>query len=113
MTIREYISQKLGAFGLSEAYYHDVVLSSGLAMDDSYTAENAEKVGKAMITLIEEVMFIPRQSSISESGFSVSWDFESLGKWYLVLCRRYGVAANQDVLAMTGISSIIDMSDIW
>lgn len=113
MTIREYISQKLGAFGLSEAYYHDVVISSGLAMDDMYSAENAEMVGKAMIALIEEVMFTPRQSSISESGFSVSWDFENLGKWYLVLCRRYGVNANPDVLSMTGISSIMDMSNIW
>lgn len=113
MTIREYISQKFSAFGLSEAYYHDVVVSSGLSLDDIYAAENADAVGKAMITLIEDVVFAPRLASVNESGFSMSWDFSGLGNWYLLLCKRYGVKPDADVLAQTGVSAVIDRTSKW
>ena len=113
MTVREYISQKLAAFGLTEAHYADIVHSSGICLDDVYSSENADLVGAAMIPVIEELMFIPRQSNISESGFSMSWDFSGLGKWYMLLCRRYGKKVDDDILAQSGISVICDKTSVW
>ena len=113
MTIREYISQKFSALGLTEAHYHDVVIGANLSLDEQYTAENENKVGKAMISLIEDLIFSPRQTSISENGFSMSWDFSGLGKWYLSLCRRYGVTPDNDVLAAAGVSVIVDRTANW
>lgn len=113
MTIREYISQKLNAFGLTEAHYHDVVIASGLALDDIYTADNVSDVGKAMVSLIEELIFSPRLTNVNEGGFSMSWDFGGLGKWYLLLCRRYGVKPNADVMSQMGVSAIVDRTSKW
>lgn len=113
MTVREYISQKLAAFGVAEAYYVDIVLSSGIVLDDLYSAENAAQVGEAMISVLEELMVVPRQSNISEGGFSMSWDFSGLGKWYILLCKRYGKEADADIVAQSGISVIRDMTSVW
>jgi hypothetical protein len=55
----------------------------------------------------------PRLQSVNESGFSLSWDFATLGKYYLWLCRRYGVSADSDTLQLLGISTITDKTDIW
>lgn len=113
MTVREYISQKLAAFGVTEAHYADFVQSSGICLEDAYSSENADLVGAAMISVIEELMFVPRQSSISEGGFSMSWDFSGLGKWYALLCKRYGKKADAEILAQSGISVISDMTSVW
>jgi len=113
MTVREYISQKLNAFGLSEAHYTDVMLSSGLSLDEYYTSDNADAVGKAIIPLIEELVFSPRLTNINEGGFSLSWDFDMLGGWYMLLCRRYGVKPNADAMAQMGLSAVIDRSSMW
>ena len=113
MTIREYISQKLNAFGLTEAHYNDVVVSSGLELDDFYSADNADAVGKAMIPLVEELVFSPRLKDINEGGFSASWDFSMLGSWYMLLCRKYGVRPNADAMAQMGLSAVIDRTSKW
>lgn len=113
MTVKDYISQKLAAFGLTDAYYADVILSAGIEVEEPYTDENADSVGKAMISIIEELVFSPRLSNINESGFSASWDFSGLAGWYRLLCRRYGVTPDSDTLAQLGVSSITDMSSIW
>lgn len=113
MTIREYISQKLNAFGLTEAHYADVVISSGLALEDEYAADNANDVGRAMVSLIQELVFSPRLTNINEGGFSASWDFEGLGSWYLFLCRKYGIKPDADAVAQMGMSAVVDRTSMW
>lgn len=113
MTIREYISQKLNAFGLTEAHYTDVVIASGLELDDAYTADNADEVGKAMVSLIQELVFSPRLTNINEGGFSASWDFESMGSWYLFLCRKYGIKPDADAVAQMGMTAVVDRTSMW
>lgn len=113
MTIREYVTQKLQAFNLTEATLADLSASLGRSLDEEYTFDMASNVGKAMASSLEELILAPRLSSVSESGFSMSWDYADLGKFYLYLCRKWGVKVNDDVLTVTGLSAIIDRTDYW
>ncbi len=111
MTIREYISQKLRAWNITEAQFADVAASVNL--DDEYTFDDAQVVGKSMISIIEELMLSPYMSNVSENGFSVSWDYSKIGQYYMWLCRKYGVDPDEEVVAALGLSTITDKSDIW
>jgi len=114
MTIKEYISQKFAPFGsLSEAQLFDMSMNGGFGLDDEYEESNTRAVGIAMISAIEELVFSPKVKSVSENGFSISWDFDSLGRYYLWLCRHWGVTPNDDALDILGISMIINRTDIW
>ena len=109
MTNGEYIRQKLQAFDVNEAILAD--LSSGVNLDAPYTGEPS--VGKALIKALEELILQPYLSNVSESGFSVSWNRDNVGRWYRYLCKKYGVTPNPSTLAQVGVSSIIDISDSW
>lgn len=113
MTIREYVTQKLQAFNLTEAVLADFTMSLGMSMDNEYTPDVASSVGKAMASTIEELVLAPRLSNVNESGFSMSWDFADLGKYYVYLCKKWGVPVNDDVLTATGVSAIIDVTNLW
>lgn len=111
MKIREYISQKLRAWNITDAQLEDI--SSSIDLDEEYTSDNSQVVGKAMISVIEELMLAPYMSNVNENGFSVSWDYSRIGQYYMWLCRKYGVAPDNEVVAALGLSTITDKSDIW
>lgn len=111
MKIREYVSQKLRAWNITDAQLEDI--SSGIDLDEEYTSDNSQVVGKAMISVIEELMLAPYMSNVNENGFSVSWDYSRIGQYYMWLCRKYGVAPDEEVVAALGLSTITDKSDIW
>ena len=111
MKIREYISQKLRAWNITDAQLEDI--SSGIDLDEEYTSDNSQVVGMAMISVIEELMLAPYMSNVNENGFSVSWDYSRIGQYYMWLCRKYGVAPDNEVVAALGLSTITDKSDIW
>lgn len=111
MSIREYITQKFQAWNVTLANLMDV--GSYIDLDNEYTSENADSVGKAMVSIIEELTLAPYMSQVNENGFSVSWDYSKIGQYYMWLCRKYGVEPNTDVMAALGLSTIRDMSDIW
>ena len=111
MKIREYISQKLRAWNITDAQLEDI--SSGIDLDEEYTSDNSQVVGKAMISVIEELMLAPYMSNVNENGLSVSWDYSRIGQYYMWLCRKYGVAPDNEVVAALGLSTITDKSDIW
>lgn len=113
MTIAEYIGSKFRAFGVTEAMLADVALDSGLSTDLQYDRTNANQVGLAMIGLLEELILSPRQKSINENGFSVTWDFDGLGQWYLWLCRKHGRKPDDEVTDSLGISRLTDRTDMW
>ena len=113
MTIREYVSQKLQGFNISEAVLMDVMVSIDMDLEGEYTFDIAGKVGKAIATTIEELILAPRLSNVSEGGFSMSWDFSNLGKYYLFLCHKWGIPVNEDVLTVAGLSAIINRTDFW
>lgn len=114
MTIREYISQKLSAFGnISEAQLLDMALSGKFNLDDECGESNLKAVSIGIIRGIEELVFSPKMKSVSESGFSMSWDYDGLGKYYLWLCRRWGIVPNENAINMLGVSMIIDRTNCW
>lgn len=107
MTNREYIMQKLTGFNVTEA----ILVDTGLDLSAEYSP--SEEMDKALLGMLEELILMPSMKSVSESGFSVSWDKSSVGKWYTYLCKKYNITPNNDVLSLLGISMIIDISDIW
>lgn len=91
MTVKDYISQKFQTFGinLSEADLLEISLSSGISGEDEIDTSN---IGLVSVTIAK---FIPslllRSTSISENGFSMSWDIKGIKEYYSFLCKKYGL----------------------
>lgn len=92
MTVEEYITQKFSALGYTPtaADTLDITVSSNLSPEDEVTSDNVEIVGIGICNFIP--LLLARPQSISESGFSVSWNVDGMKKWYNYLCNRYGLA---------------------
>lgn len=113
MNIREYILQELKAFDLSEAQLLDMSLNGDYGLEDEYSKEAMTAVGVSMAGFIEKMVFAPKLGSVNESGFSMSWDYGEIGKYYLWLCKKWGVTPNEEVVGILGISVITDKTDSW
>lgn len=113
MIVREYIEQKLQSFGLTEAQFADFEASSSVDLSMEYTNEVQAAVGVGLCSMIEELVLAPKMSNVNEGGFSMSWDYSGLSKYYLWLCRKWGVKPNEDALSAMGTSAIIDRSGMW
>lgn len=113
MTVKEYIKDKLTAFKIQESLMADLIINARLDGDAYYDASNQQAVGVAMCHMVEELIFMPKLSSVNENGFSVNWDYSSLGQYYLWLCRKWKVNPDKDTLAALGLSVIIDRTSIW
>lgn len=101
------------AFGVSEAQLADMSLSFGLDLDSNVAECNALTLGTALTKTLEELILAPRRTNVNENGFSMSWDYASVSNYYLWLCKKYGIKPDSDVVAMLGISSIIDKTNVW
>lgn len=108
MTNGEYMREKLKAFDISDAE----LLDSGIDLSAEYEP-NSPIVAKGLISVIEGLVLAPQRTNISENGFSISWDTANLGKYYLYLCRKWGVAPNKDVTSNLQIPTITDVSNLW
>lgn len=111
MTIGEYIKGKLHACEISDAQLLDVSIEGGFSLDDEYSALNAKESNTALASIILEYLLAPKRTNISESGFSVSWDYDGLAKYYLLLCRKWGI--DNDNADLLGLTVIKDISDTW
>ena len=107
MTNGEFISKRLRAFGVTDA---DLMTVTGVDLDGDVNVAMAEQ---AMIPLLAELAVAPYQKSVSENGFSVSWDMSKIGWWYRYLCSKYGIKADPNVEAALGLSVIIDRTSKW
>ena len=89
MTVREYISSKFQSFGIqvSEADLLDMSLNANASPDDDMTSTGAVSV--AIAKFIPSLLL--RATSISESGFSMSWNTQGIKDYYSLLCRQYGL----------------------
>ena len=113
MTVQEYISDKLSRFGISEAVLADISIDSGIALDDEYSFYNRERVGKALCHAVAELIFAPRTQSVSESGFSETVNYDNLGKFYMYLCRKWGVQPDDELVSLLGLNVITDRTNFW
>lgn len=114
MTIREYISGRFSEMGLtvSEADFADLE-AEGLDIENEYDSDTVREVGMALIPFIAEYVMKPKAKSVSEGGVSISWEYGDLIKWYLWLCKKFGVTPDEDLLALSGINTLKDISDQW
>lgn len=89
MTVKEYISSKFQSFGIqvSEADLLDMSLNANVSPDDDMTSTGAVSV--AIARFIPSLLL--RATSISESGFSMSWNIQGIKDYYSLLCRQYGL----------------------
>ena len=91
MTVNEYISQKFQTFGiqLSEADLLDMCLASKISGEDEMSEDFQTRVSVAIAKFIPSLLL--RATSISESGFSMSWNIEGIKQYYSFLCKQYGL----------------------
>ena len=91
MTVNEYISQKFQTFGiqLSEADLLDMCLNSKISGEDEMNQDCYDRVSVAIEKFIPSLLL--RATSISESGFSMSWDIQGIKDYYSLLCKQYGL----------------------
>lgn len=107
MTIKDYITSKFQTFGinLSEADLADISLT--VSLTDEFTQDNKNNVYLALVgSVIPQLLLRPK--SISESGFSISYDNDALKDYYAWLCNELGIQDN-----LNDVSKISDASDIW
>ena len=91
MTVKEYISGKFQSFGiqLSEADLLDMSFNAHKELEDEMSQECIGSVSAAMARFIPSLLL--RATSISESGFSMSWNIQGIKDYYSLLCRQYGL----------------------
>lgn len=91
MTVNEYISQKFQSFGinLSEADLLDMCLNAKISGEDEMNGDCQTRVSVAIAKFIPSLLL--RATSISESGFSMSWDIKGIKDYYSWLCKQYGL----------------------
>lgn len=86
MKIKEYIRQRFGTFGvhLSDADLLGITMEEG-----EVTEDNISKVEVAIVRYIPNLLLRP--NSVSESGFSMSWDKQGMKDFYSIKCKEYGL----------------------
>ena len=91
MKVSQFISQKLGSFGvtITEADLFEALTDTGLNEDDEMTSDATKAVNLGLISFIPQIL--ARPTHISEGGVSISWDRSGLMDYYRLLCRQYGI----------------------
>lgn len=91
MNVRDYISGKFQSFGIqvSEADLLDMSLNARVNIEDDVDADVIDNISVAIARFIPSLLL--RATSISESGFSMSWNIQGIKDYYSLLCRQYGL----------------------
>lgn len=91
MNIKEYISGKFQSFGIqvSEADLLDMSLNAKKELSDEVNRDAIDAISVAMARFIPSLLL--RATSISESGFSMSWNIQGIKDYYSLLCKQYGL----------------------
>ena len=91
MTVADYIKGKFQTFGItvSEADLLEISLSSEISGEDEMDQSNIGLVSVAMAKFIPSLLL--RATSISENGFSMSWNIQGVNEYYSFLCKKYGL----------------------
>lgn len=91
MNVRKYISDKFQSFGIqvSEADLLDMSINAKMDVDDDVTADGLDAISVAIARFIPSLLL--RATSISESGFSMSWNIQGIKDYYYLLCKQYGL----------------------
>jgi hypothetical protein len=93
MTIRDYISSKFAPLNLhlTDADWSDI--SKKVDPNEEDTDENIRKVYFVLATGVLP-FYVNQAKSVSENGFSISFDGEGLMMFYAWLCKCLGIVDN-------------------
>lgn len=103
MTIGDYIKEKFSNWSVS---YSDAMIEVelarlGLSASDSITSEiNTDKF---FYNVIPDLLLIPK--SVSEGGYSISYDKEAMTIFYKVLAKRLALPNNLSANTITDITN--------
>lgn len=91
MTVADYIQQKFQTFGiqLSEADLLEISLNSNVRGEGEMNQDCYVRVSVAIAKFIPSLLL--RATSISESGFSMSWNIQGIKDYYSFLCKQHGL----------------------
>lgn len=91
MIIKDYITSKFQPYGvnISEADLADLELM-GIDVSLEFSNENRNSVYLGLVRYIIPQLLL-RAKSISESGFSVSFDTKDILQYYAWLCKELGI----------------------
>ena len=91
MTVNDYILQKFQTFSvnLSEADLFDICLNAKISGGGEMNEDCQTRVSVAIAKFIPSLLL--RATSISENGFSMSWDTKGVKEYYSFLCKKYGL----------------------
>jgi hypothetical protein len=105
VSIRDYIQGKFQSMSITlcEAELLELSINGGLTMSSDVTASNIADVARAIAGFIPGLLLRP--SSVSEGGFSTSFDKDALMKYHAYLCSTYDLPNT-----LTGIQ---DGTDLW
>lgn len=91
MKISDYILQKFQTFdvNLSEADLFDMCLNANISGEDEMNEDCQTRVSVAIAKFIPSLLL--HATSISESGFSMSWNIQGIKDYYSWVCKKYGL----------------------
>lgn len=91
MTVNDYIQQKFQTYGINlpEADLLDMCLNAKVSGEDEMNEDCYGRVSVAIAKFIPSLLL--RATSISESGFSMSWNIQGIKDYYSLLCKLYGL----------------------
>ena len=91
MTVNDYIQQKFQTYGINlpEADLLDMCLNAKVSGEDEMNEDCYGRVSVAIAKFIPSLLL--RATSISESGFSMSWNIQGIKDYYSLLCKQYGL----------------------
>lgn len=91
MIVNDYIQQKFQTFGiqLSEADLLEISLNSNIRGEGEMNQDCYVRVSVAIAKFVPSLLL--RATSISESGFSMSWNIQGIKDYYSFLCKQHGL----------------------
>lgn len=111
MTVQEYIRRRFSGIGdITDAGISDFMLDFDIA-DADLSDESMKQIAVSVDKFVKDGIIHP--TSVSESGFSMSWDADALKSYRMMMLKKYGITPDDETAALIGLSRIIDRTDIW
>ncbi|PLK44402.1 DUF6706 family protein [Emticicia sp. TH156] len=109
MLVADYIRSKLGRFGfiIDHNEIEALLLKNGIGSDETYTLDSVDRTEQALYGFIPELLVV---SSVSEGGYSISYDKEGIQDYYALLCHNLG---RENKVQKAAQPKIKNKSDLW
>ena len=112
MRVLDYIKQRFSYIGeISDAGASDFAIDFGLKAEAEVTDEKKKAISVSIDEFVDKNILHP--ASIGESGFSTSWNTDSIKNYSLLMLRKYGITLNDETSALVGLSTVKDASNLW